>query len=343
MSPPFHVNLIYGLRFLQLAVVRPFYRQHAEAAPRSFPVVFEEVPTLSKPGKKATDKEREAYEKAREEPRHMNQVIAALRALRERMRALGSTLPLLVSLDGGFANRTIFGAVLEGIHVLCRARKNARLCHRSTEKGRFYGKTKFTPEGVRQDDSIAWNEGKFFHGGAFRQLRHKELKEVYWQGGARRKALRLIVMAPTPYRLHRLGRVLYRQAAYLLTTDLDTPVEELAQAYLDHWQIEVNHRDEKSVFGVGDAQVRNNKSVSRHPAFAVAVYSMMLMAAFEAYGVHRTEAYLPLPKWRSKARRPSCADMIAQMRHEMDEAGHKLTEFEPTEALLAAATLAAAA
>lgn len=102
MSPPFHVNLIHGLRFLQLAVVLPFYRDHAEAAPRSFPVVFEDVPALPKPGKKATDEERATYAKARKVPRQMNQMLAALRALHECMRALGS-LPVVISLDGGCA------------------------------------------------------------------------------------------------------------------------------------------------------------------------------------------------------------------------------------------------
>lgn len=343
MSPPFHVNLIHGLRFLQLAVVLPFYRSNREASPRSFPVLFEEVPALKKPGKKATAQEYAAYAKASKQPRHMKQTLEALGSLRRRLDELGCLLPMLVSLDGGFANRTIFRAMLERITVVCRARKDARLCQQATQKGRFYSKTTFTPEQVRQDESIPWSEHSFFHGGAWRCLRYKQLCGIYWQAAAGRRTLRLIVIAPTPYRLHRLGRVLYRQPAYLLTTDLQTPAQELVQAYLDHWQIEINHRDEKSVFGVGDAQVRNAKSVPRQPAFAVAVYSMILMAACEAYGVERTDAYLHLPKWRPHAKRPSCADIIAQLRREMDLAGHKLTEFAHTKGPLKAATLMAAA
>jgi hypothetical protein len=40
-------------------------------------------------------------------------------------------------------------------------------------------------------------------------------------------------------------------------------VEQLIAAYLERWQIEVNHREEKSTLGLGDAQVRNP---SRYPA-----------------------------------------------------------------------------
>jgi hypothetical protein len=75
---------------------------------------------------------------------------------------------------------------------------------------------------------------------------------------------------------HKLGRTLYRQAAYLLTTDLNTPTSILIQAYFDRWQIEVNHREEKTTFGVGQAQVRNPLSVPRQPAFSVALYAKSL-------------------------------------------------------------------
>jgi hypothetical protein len=73
----------------------------------------------------------------------------------------------------------------------------------------------------------------------------------------------------------------------------------IIQCCLDRWQIEVNHREEKSQFGVGDAQVRNVKSVPRQPAFVVAVYAMILPTAQKAYGSQRAPAYVPLPKWRN--------------------------------------------
>jgi hypothetical protein len=344
MSPPFHVNLIYGLRFLQLTCVLPLYRKNAGASPRSVPVFFEEVPALAKPGKKATDEERQAFIKAKKEPRAMIQSVRSLESLRQQLDQQGCTKVALVTLDGGFCNRTLFGSELDRMELICRARKDARLCLRSTEGGcRFFDRRKFTPEEVRKDESIPWQSGEFFHGGGFRTLRFKEVAQVYWQGGAQRRPLRVIIIAPTPYRLHKKGPVHYRQEAYLLTTDLESDAAVLVQAYLDHWQIEVNHREEKSNFGIGDAQVRNKLSVPRHPAFAVAIYSFLLLSALEAYGIERTANYLPLPKWRKGAKRPSCADIIGQLRKEMDQAGTKLVDFEPRAQHLTPATLMAAA
>lgn len=93
----------------------------------------------------------------------------------------------------------------------------------------------------------------------------------------------------------------------------------LIQTYFDRWQIEVNHRDEKSLLGVGQAQVRSAQSVPRHPAFAVASYSMLLLAALQTFGPGRTSDYLALPRWRKNARRPSLLDLLTLIRKEINE------------------------
>ena len=72
----------------------------------------------------------------------------------------------------------------------------------------------------------------------------KELGDVYWQRGAARRPLRLLVLAPIPYRKRKSGRLYYRDPAYLLTTDLRSSVTQLLQIYFDRWQIEVNHSEE---------------------------------------------------------------------------------------------------
>jgi hypothetical protein len=167
---------------------------------------------------------------------------------------------------------------------------------------------------------IPWQSGSFFHGGAFHPIRYKELKTVLWRKGASRRFLRLIVIAPTGYRLHQQGRLLYRQPAFLLSTDRHSPTQQLIAAYLERWQIELNHREEKSTLGLGDAQVRNPLSVPRQPALVVAVYAMLLLAALRAYGPQRTSDYLPPPKWgRPALRHPysissaCCANSVSKI------------------------------
>ena len=81
----------------------------------------------------------------------------------------------------------------------------------------------------------------------------------------------------------------------------------------------MNHREEKSLMGVGQAQVRSVKSVGRVPQFVVAIYSFLLLASLKAFGPKRTDDYPPLPKWRKAeaVHRPSISDIMARFRQEM--------------------------
>jgi hypothetical protein len=291
LSPPFHTNLIYGLRFFQVTVLCPFRDRDPQPLPaRSVPIRFEASPVLRRPGKKATAQERADY--CRDRKKRLSAVAArqVLEELREDFdRAGASARNLLVTLDGSFCNQVFFKKPIRGVELVCRCRKDAVLCLRSDKTStagkklsRFYDTRCFTPDSVRQDESIPWKTGSFFHGGTYHDIRYKELKRVLWRKGGGRRLLRLIVIAPTGYRLHAQGRLLYRQPAFLLCTDLESPVEQLIAAYLEHWQIELNHREEKDTLGLGDAQVRNKLSVPRQPAFAVAIYATMLLAALRA-------------------------------------------------------------
>lgn len=99
----------------------------------------------------------------------------------------------------------------------------------------------------------------------------------------------------------------------------------MLQAYFDRWQIEVNHREEKDTLGIGQAQLRSARSVPRQPAFAVAAYSALLLAALLTFGPGRDAHYQPLPKWRRNADRPSCLDLITLLRKAMAENPDLLT------------------
>src|SRR5215472_19080202 len=69
------------------------------------------------------------------------------------------------------------------------------------------------------------------------------------------------LVAPIPYASGKGKRKYYRDPAFLLSTAPAVDAEPLLQAYLDRWQIEVNHREEKDTLGVGQAQLRNPLSV----------------------------------------------------------------------------------
>ena len=244
-----------------------------------------------------------------------------LEQLREDVDAAGAPgRTIIVTLDGGFCNKVFFKVPMRGIELLCRCRKDAVLCLRAGpgEGKRFYSQKKFTPESLRQDESHPWQVATVRTGGREHTLRYKEMR-VYWQGGAGPRELRVIVIAPTGYRLHLKGKLLYRQPAFLFSTDLERSAQELIQGYVDHWQIEVAHRELKDGFGLEDTQVRHAKSVPRHPGFEVAVYSMLHLAALQAHGPRRTADYLPPPKWYRGGVRPSLRDIVQLLRHQIPQ------------------------
>lgn len=318
LSPPFRANLMLGLRFLQASLLVPLHRRAATSA-RALPVRFECAPVPRRPGRRASAGEWAQYQGLQARCRvsqRLREMIAPLRAALDE--AGGREQTLVLALDGSFCNRTVFLAPRERTEFLARARKDAVLCFADhSASRRFYGRHKFTPAAVRSDETIGWRTAQLFYGGQRRTIRYKQLSGVYWQGGARRTPLRLLVLAPTPYRKSRSRRLYYRQPAYLLTTDLDSNPSALLQIYLDRWQIEVNHREEKDTLGVGQAQLWNEKAVPKQPVLAVAAYSALLLASLLAFGPQRGAAYAPLPKWRKRARRPSCLDLVALLRQEM--------------------------
>lgn len=320
LSPHFWMNLEWGLRFLHASVLVPVH-DTAEVAARAIPVWFELVAPPPKPRRRASPAEWAAYRAAKREKRLAKAAVHMLDEMRRRTDAAGARgTTLLGVFDGSYCNKVVFKAALDRTQLIARARKDARLCFPAPEGSRrVYAPETFTPDEIREDRSRRWQRERIFHGGARREVRYKQVHGVLWRGGAGRRPLRLIVVAPTPYRRTKKGRWLYRQPAYLLTTDLRRPVGRLLQAYFDRWQLEVAHREMKDTFGVGQAQVRVEPSVARQPALSVATYSALHVAALTEYGPHRPTSLGSLPKWQREKSRPSGLDLSRQLRKELLE------------------------
>jgi DDE superfamily endonuclease len=320
LSPKFRFNLMWGLRFLHLSLLVPLYRSFPDASPRSLPLRFHEVPAVKKPGHRATAEQLQAYAQAVQQNNLSQHSLVQLQGLRGSAdaAALADRLILAVG-DNSFCNRTLWRQPLDRIELLARARKDIRLCRQAPPGGRrFYDTQKFTPEQIRQQDSVPWQRADIFHGGKWREVRYKDVSGIYWQGGAGRRPVRLLVVAPIPYDSGKGNRKYYRQPAFLLTTALEAPAAILLQPYFDRWQIEVNHREIKDTLGVGQAQLRNPRAVPRQPAMIVAAYSALLLAGIQVFGANRSDAFPTLPKWRRNARRPSCLDLLTVLRNEID-------------------------
>jgi len=320
LSPPFHTNLMFGLRFLQSSLLLPLHRSGLFSA-RAIPIRFEEVSIVKKPGKRATQEALQQYAQDRKRFNLSTRFVQSMAHLRTALDQAGGERKILaIAVDGSFCNRTVLAGAPERSVLIARCRKDAKLCFPATPGGRrIYAEEKFTPEQVRQDDRIAWKTTKLFYGGKRRKVRYKEVSNVLWQHGAKTQPLRLFVIAPTPYRKRKSSKLSYRQPAFLLCTDPTSSARQLLQIYLDRWQIEVNHREEKDTLGVGQAQLWNSTAVPKQPVLVVAAYSALLLAALKAFGATRGAAYAQLPKWRRSAKRPSCLDLITLLRKEAAE------------------------
>lgn len=298
LSPFFHVNFLWGLRFLQFSLLL----DSSTIAARAIPIDFIEAPTIKKPKKKAPLEVQKAYKRDKKKHNLSSLFVIYAKTLKERLlNFCQETRKILMICDASFCNQTCMRMEMEGIEILARCKKNAKLCfsYQGSNKRKKYSDEKFTPEEIRKTKVCSWKMMEGFYGGKRRRIKYKEVNNVLWQGGTRMRPLKLIVLAPTPYKKRKKGKLYYKQPAYLLCTDISGNTEELIIAYLSRWQIEVNHREEKSILGVGEAQVWNEKSIERQPSFHIAVYSALLLAARKTYK-DKSQLDKDEPAWRRK-------------------------------------------
>jgi len=307
-GPRFQCNLIWGQRVLQVSLALPWGPGPSPA--QLVPVDFVHAPTAKRPGKRGSSEAWETYRKERKALCLGVQASERLAALRQGLDGdpRGQGRPLIISGDGGYTNRAVLKHLPARTTFIGRIRKDAKLYHPAPppeqgQKGRrrLYGERAPTPESVRQDESVSWIQVRVWAAGKIHAFQVKSLIPVLWRAAGAHQPLRLIVIRPLAYRKTPGGRVLYRDPVYLICTDPNLPLETLLQAYVWRWGIEVNFRDEKTLLGIGEAQVRHDLSIESLPAFRVAGYSLLQLAARRAFGPTRIGPNTPSPpKWRQR-------------------------------------------
>jgi len=348
LSPSYHTNFVLALRFLQAVIL--IWPRAAAGAARAIPVAFDLAPPVAKPKaprksrKGASKQDRAAYARAcrayrkamknlRKRQRQEGlsaQGARLLNGLRERCHTIAAWKDriLWAVVDASFCNRTVFDLLDPRIVLIGRVRKDIRLYAEPEQverpevgRGRkpSYGPSLPTPEQLRQDAARPWDKCPVFAAGKRHEVNYKTLAPVLWRSGAGTRRMRVIVIRPLQYRAH--GYTLYRDPAYLLVDDPSVPIAEALQAYFYRWEIEADQKEEKDLLGVGQAQVWSDISVERQPAFHVAAYAALLVAAVKAYGLNNPGAAGRLPLWREHKPplRLSSAHLIANLRKEIEE------------------------
>ena len=334
LGPPFQVNLVRGQRFVQTCLlVQPGGADHPW---RALPVNFTHAPVPKVPAR-ATEQEKAQIKELRKKHRLSLVALEQVRTLRSQIDATpgGYARTLLIGVDGSYANGTYLPDLPPRTVVVARLRKDAKLrayLPPSQRVGaRKYGPPLPTPEHYLQDESIPWQSVDLFVAGQVRPVQYKVVAPLCWPRGTGPQPMRLILLKAAGYRLCQGGRVLYRDPAFLLATSLTVPVQDLIAAYLARWEVEVSHRDEKTIVGVGQAQVRVPQAVQRAPQFLVACYSALLWCSITVFGDRRTDDFEPLPRWRRELPlRPSTEDLLQLLRREVTEAKNAARTMDQT-------------
>ncbi len=328
LSPPFHVNLVRGLRVLQISAA---VRQGTAGAARLIPIDFQHAALPAKPRKDACPAAHAAY--AAERTRRNINVVGRdrLAHLRQQMDQSGSAQrPLLVTVDGRFTNSTVLRHIPERTTLIGRVRKDSVFHQAPTAqpgrgRKRKYGQRCPTPEELLNDESHAWQTVPAYAAGKRYDFKVKTLGPVFSPMDKGAHPLRVVVVEPVPYRNSKTSKLERREPAFLLCTDPDLPLTELLQIYLWRWDIEVNFRDEKTILGVGQAQVRTEASNQNAPALAVAAYALLLLASIQVYGPEGRPAAISQPQWyrRQPHQRATTNQLINQLRYELWSAALK--------------------
>ncbi|HEV2687895.1 MAG TPA: transposase [Bryobacteraceae bacterium] len=332
LGPRFQTNFVRAQRFLQtsLALCAP------DGSQRMVPVSFRHVPTPAKPSKRATESEWKQYRAQARAARISQRAAEQIRELRTALDADSppAKRPLIVAFDGGYTNQTILKHIPANTTCIGRLRKDAHLLFvpdpaSQKPRGRrlCYGSEAPTPEQIRTEDS-PWETLRLSRHGVSHDLRFKRRAGLMWRAAGATQVLQLIVIAPLAYRLRTGSKLLYRDPAFLICTDPNLDPRLIIQTYFQRWDIEVNFREEKTVLGVGQAQVRSAHSVQDAPALTVASYAMLLIATQRAFAGSR-DALLPRPKWATSSTdvRISTQQAIHQLRAEVWGRGLGLDHF----------------
>jgi hypothetical protein len=318
LGPAFQTNLVRGQRFVQLAAAWP----GPDGQAHMIPIDFTHAPTPKKPGKRATAAQRQVYKEQQKQQRLNAVASERLHHLRDLVDA---TRRLIISGDGGYTNGEIVGHPLPNTIYIGRIRKDAALHALPGAPGPIgrppnYGPEVPTPEHLRTDPSVPWQTVSGWAAGQRHEFKVKTFAApVLWRKSGADRPLRVVVIAPIGYRLRQGSRLLYRQPAFLICTDPDLPLEEILQAYLWRWGIEVAFRDEKSLLGTGEAQVRGSASNRTQPAVTVAAYAFLWIAALQMMAEGAPPATLAPPKWRRRHKDapPSTGDLLRALRCEL--------------------------
>lgn len=325
LGPPFHTNLMWGQRFIQLSAAIP--DPCTPKRSRMIPIAMELIPKLPKLGKDASPYDEAQYRKRKALNSPGAHATRLLQQVRAHLDASGHRDRIIhLCGDGDYSNASLLPHLPSRTVYLGRTRADIHLqrvatprAQRSVGRPRSYGAQLPTPEAFRKDQTVAWEQLTIPNGSTTITVRYKRIAPAKWHVAGEQAVVQVIVLAPLRYKKRKNGPAQYTKPVYLVCTDAHMPLPQLIQSYFWRWGIEVNFKEEKQLFGAGQAQVRSPESASSAPAVCVATYAALLLAGIRAYGFQSKPPSVHPPKWyaRKTTARATSSDLIKQLHHEL--------------------------
>lgn len=326
LGPPFHTNLMFAQHFIQLSAAIPDPTNPKRS--RMIPIAVELIPKLPKPTKNAPQQDWNQFEKIRALNSPGAHAIRLLQRVRKHLDDSNTHSRRIIWAcgDGDYSNSTLLPNLPPRTVYIGRTRTDINLRsvpkpikRRCVGRPRSYGKQLPTPDELRKDNTIPWENLTVCSGPKTTKVRCKRIKQAKWHIAGEKAVLQVVVIAPLRFKKRKNGPWRYTKPAYLVCTDACIPVQDLIQAYFWRWGIEVNFKEEKQLFGAGQAQVRSAPSVSSAPAVCIATYAALLLAGLRTYGFHSKPPSVRPPKWYKQKNnmRVTSSDLIKQLHQEL--------------------------
>jgi len=338
LGPGFQTNLKWGQRCVQVsAAIAP---QGQEDQTRMIPVQVSFMDKIPKLSKNATLEDIQTDQRKRADNSPSARALNILSWIQEHLpvQPSGAIRPIILLGDGGYTTARLLQNLPSGVTYIGRSRGDMHLNEvpdlpkrKSVGRPLAYGPKLPTPEELRKDKSIPWISNTVSKRGKPIAIRYKSLPRVKWTKAGENIVGQLVVVAPLRFKKKKNEPWHYTKPTYLMCTNTSMTATQIIQTYLLRWDIEVNFKEEKQLFGAGQAQVRHPQSVKSAPALTIAAYAAIHLAGIQTYGKNKMPDSVSPPKWRKETtiQRLSTKDLLQQLKFEAHMELFNFSHFAP--------------
>lgn len=309
-NPPWNIGIHRAQRFLNLSWLAPLQNGYSRAVPLRFlPAFTEKSP-------------RQATEAVTEHAAGSE----ALEWVGKQLKQLGhGQRQILCLADGSFDNLAFWKGLKEGVTVLVRTAKNRAFCHlppaySGRGRKRTYGDAARKPQAWLAEPD-GWTQTRVAVRGRERKMNYR-VEGPYLRRGMTEVVLFLIVVRGEAYGAD--GHRKRREPVYYSVNGVSDgqggwkmpmAVEDLLAWAWQRWEVEVVHREVKSLMGLGDKQCWTVKSAISSVQWSAWVYGILMLAGVCAQGVDLKPARVE--RWQRHARRWTISTVLNDVRAEM--------------------------